>query len=893
MPYSVIPTKLYAPSPRAGVVARERLSLRLQKALQRRLTLVSAPAGFGKTTVISQMVADSDSPVAWLSLDEADAEPLRFIAGVTAAINSALPGSVDATLALLGAGQQGSGQPSIDAALPILLKDLTSLHQHVIVVLDDYHRLDNDASSGATDDAFSFLLEHLPATIQWVITTREDPSLPLARMRVNGDLAELRADDLRFTAQEAAEFFRQTMGIELDDTQVAALEAKTEGWIAGLQLAALSMQSLADAADRESFINSFAGSHRFVIDYLAEEVLNAQPEEMQEFLLKTSILPRFNAPLCERVTGVHKSASILRQLEALNLFLISLDEERQWYRYHHLFADVLKARLKNSSISTTLLHTQASGWFAEQQLFHEAIEHALQGENFEKAAEIIAACWPELRKSEPEAIFIQWIKSLPEDIAINHPVLATYYSLAVLSYDPEQAQRWMQSASKAVDKAGSPAKLTGILAICQAYAAGATGNLTSIIAHADEALALLPESELTWRGAAAILKGFVLWGSGDIEAAALSTQAGIDAMRRDNEISGAISSIFLLAKMRIMQGQADEAERLCERALKLIEPYPLAPQGGCDIYVVRALLALRRGDHELTNKYLGDAQALGEQSRLMESAHQWYLVKAILEARNNNTRDALDLIDEAESIRIPNPAPEFEPIDAWRARIDLLSGNLASAEAWAKRSGMSLADEPHVMTAFSLITLVHIELTAAALNKDSSALSEVLALLKRFATLEENNRPGMMPEILLLTGYCLHLMNDENAAIRTLDAALSSPAAEQNAAVFMTDIPVASTWIKNSLRKINAPSWLVFPDTSTTHPTANIKARTQSLTEPLSERELEVLKAFNSDMSGPEIAASLFISLNTFRTHCKNIYSKLDVNTRRAAIRRAEELCLI
>ena len=197
------------------------------------------------------------------------------------------------------------------------------------------------------------------------------------------------------------------------------------------------------------------------------------------------------------------------------------------------------------------------------------------------------------------------------------------------------------------------------------------------------------------------------------------------------------------------------------------------------------------------------------------------------------------------------------------------------------------------MTAFSLITLVHIELTAPALNKVSSALSEVLALLKRFATLEENNRPGVMPEILLLTGYCLHLMNDENAAIRTLDAALSSPAAEQNAAVFMTDIPVASTWIKNSLRKINAPSWLVIPDTFTLHPAANITTQAQPLTEPLSERELEVLKAFNSDMSGPEIAASLFISLNTFRTHCKNIYSKLDVNTRRAAIRLAEELCLI
>lgn len=273
MPLSVIPTKLYAPSPRAGVVARERLSLRLQQGLKHRLTLVSAPAGFGKTTLISQGIAESGYPSAWLSLDEADAEPLRFLSGLTAALNTVMPGSVEGSMALLTAGQ-----PTVDAVLPALLRDLSGLARDVIIVLDDYHRLDNDAGSGATDDALSFLLEHLPASVHWVITTREDPSLPLPRMRVNGDLTELRADDLRFTSEEATEFFRKTMGIELSETQINSLEAKTEGWIAGLQLAALSMQSLADSTARDDFINSFAGSHRFVLDYLAEEVLNAQPE---------------------------------------------------------------------------------------------------------------------------------------------------------------------------------------------------------------------------------------------------------------------------------------------------------------------------------------------------------------------------------------------------------------------------------------------------------------------------------------------------------------------------------------------------------------------------------------------------------------------------------------
>ena len=896
MPLSVIQTKLYAPSLRAGVVARERLSLRLQQGLKHRLTLVSAPAGFGKTTLISQGIAESGYPSAWLSLDEADADPLRFLAGLTAALNTMLPESVEASMALLSAGQ-----PTADAVLPVLLRDLSGLARDVIIVLDDYHRLDNDTGSGATDDALSFLLEHLPAHVHWVITTREDPSLPLARMRVNGDLTELRADDLRFTSEEATEFFRKTMGIELNETQINSLEAKTEGWIAGLQLAALSMQSLVDSTARDDFIHSFAGSHRFVLDYLAEEVLNAQPEEIQTFLLKTSVLPRFSASLCETVTGLSNSSALLNQLETQNLFLIPLDENRQWYRYHHLFADVLKARLNNSSINSPRIHARASEWFAEHQLFHEAIDHALQSDSPQSAADIISDCWPELRKSEPEAIFMHWIKSLPEEVAINHPVLATYYSLAVLSYDPEQAQRWIRSAQQAVKKAGDPAELTGILAICQAYAAGASGDFANIITYADKALDLLPESELTWRGAASILKSFVLWASGDIEGAAQATQAGFDAMRRDNEVSGAISSLFLLARMRIMQGQAAEAERLCNRGLKMIEPYPLAPQGSADIHVVLAVLALRRGDHDAANKQLLLAQSLGDQSRLMESAHLWYLVKAIIEARANNARDALDLMDEAESIRIPNPAPEFEPLDAWRARIDVLTGNLTAAKTWASHCGLSLKSEPQVITAFTLLTLAHIEVTDAAHILGSENLADVLSLLKRLAVIEEHSRPGMMPEILFLSGFTCHLMNEPTGALEYLNSAVNATAAEENAAVFLYDLPAASGWLKESISKVSAPEWLknsittgadvqhLNPD-SLDSPDSPAK---QPLTESLSERELDVLRALNSDMTGPEIAASLFVSLNTLRTHSKNIYSKLGVNTRRAALRRAEELRLI
>ena len=922
MPLSVFPTKLYAPRAPAAI-NRSRLE-NSAPFMQKRLTLISAPAGFGKTTLVSKILESHRAPAAWLSLDENDAEPLRFLAGIIAALSKTLPGSLTATSAILT-----SGQPTVDSVLTALLQELSaltlpltlpltspentasaSLPEAIIIILDDYHRLD----SQPVDDAFAFLLEHLPSHIHWVVTTREDPSLPLARMRVRGELAEIRADDLRFTPEEADEFLRSTLANELSDSQIEALESKTEGWIAGLQLAALSLQN---SPDRDGFIQSFTGSHRFIIDYLAEEVLNAQSDEIQQFLLKTSVTSRFNASLCAALTGNSDSANVLRDIESQNLFLIALDEERNWYRYHHLFADVLRSHAQQSDIDTASLHSTASQWFQSHGDIHTAIHHALSGNDNERAAEYIAESWPTLRKSEPEAIFIQWVRSLPESVASKHPVIATYYSLALISYDPHAAQQWLSYADTAVDNSQKDSALAGILSICRAYTAGAQGDFPGIITHADNALAILPDTELTWRGAAAILKGFVLWGSGDIEGAALTVQAGYDAMRRDNEISGAVSSVFLLASIRMMQGQTPEAERLCERALKMIEPYPLAPQGSSDIYVTLSVAALRRGDNTDAEQRLYEAQALGEQSRLMESAHHWYIVKAIIESRKGNFRDALDLLDEAESIRVPNPTPEFEPMDARRARLELAAGNLPAAQHWVNNAGVSLNDAPHVMNAFSLLTLAQIEIHNAVHKQNTERLNDIRRLLTKIRTLEENTRPGMLPEILILSAYVAHLEGDSELAIQELATAINLPAAEQNAAVFIYDMPLVNQWVLEAIQPgnnqtrtsqartsqaIDIPPWLKLsaPEDKAPEDKAPEKLSSptqiptrQPLPEPLSERELDVLRALDSDMTGPEIAASLFVSLNTIRTHSKNIYSKLNVNTRRAALRRAKELALV
>jgi len=547
-------TKLHIPRLRPSLVARPRLSARLSGVAESTLTLVSAPAGFGKTTLLTEWLAadPGDGPsAAWLSLDRRDDDPVVFWAYLVAALRTAAPGVGGSALSLLE-----SPQPSTEEVLSTLLNDLDAITRDVVLVLDDYHVVE----AGDVQDGMAFLLEHLPPRLHLVIASRADPALPLARLRARGDLLEIRAADLRFTPDEAAEYLNGAMGLALTASDVAALEGRTEGWIAALQLAALSMQGRDDIA---AFIAGFAGDDRYIVDYLAEEVLQRQPEHVRQFLLRTSILDRMTGPLCDAVTGQGGGKAELVALERGNLFLVPLDDRRRWYRYHHLFADVLQAHLLDERPDGVAeLHRRASMWYQENGEPSEAIRHALAADDFERAADLLELAIPAMRRNRKEAVFLAWLMMLPDESVRARPVLSVYFVGALLSTGQlEGVEGRLRDAERSLASAtgpGSPApsagmvvqddeeirRLPGTIEMYRAGHALMLGDVRATVEHAERALAAsLHDDHLTRAGAAGLL-GLAYWTRGDLEAgyrAYAECAAGLKGMGHVPTCSGARS----------------------------------------------------------------------------------------------------------------------------------------------------------------------------------------------------------------------------------------------------------------------------------------------------------------------------------------------------------------
>src|SRR5438874_8254781 len=573
----LLETKFYVPKWRRDLVPRPRLSNRLNRGAESKLTLVSAPAGFGKTTLLADWlaaVAVDGRTVTWLSLDQSDNHPASFWTDVIAALQTAEPHIGASAISLLQSPQRAP----IEAVLTLLLNELGGMSTDLVLVLDDYHVID----ARDVHDGMVFLLDHLPPRMHLVIASRADPPLPLARLRARGELVEIRAADLRFTPDEAAVYLNQGMGLDLTAHDIEVLEDRTEGWIAALQLAALSMKGREDTA---SFIAGFSGDDRYIVDYLVEEVLKRQPDRVRQFLLQTSVLDRLGSMLCDAVTGQDSGPAngMLEALERANLFVVPLDDSRRWYRYHHLFADMLRTRLLDEQPEQVPeRHRRASAWYERNGEMSEAIRHALAAGDVSKAADLIELSAPALRRSRQEAALQGWLAALPDELLRCRPVLSNVFAGELLTDGKlddadarlRDAERWLGppgpdrtegvSAGMVVVDEGQFRRLPGAIAVHRAGLALLLGNLALTEEHARRALDLVPEDDHLGRGGAAALLGLAWWAGGDLEPAHQSYSAASASLLKAGHRADALGCTLALADIRITQGRLRQAKRTYE-----------------------------------------------------------------------------------------------------------------------------------------------------------------------------------------------------------------------------------------------------------------------------------------------------------------------------------------
>ena len=908
-PAALLETKLYVPRSRRGLVPRPRLSERLDRGTALKLTLVSAPAGFGKTTLLTEWLAERPAEatggrlVAWLSLDRADNDPASFWTYVIAALRTVAPGIGESALGLLQASQPAL----VETVLTVLLNDLGTIAADIVLVLDDYHAIDGRE----VQEEMAFLLDHLPAGLHVVIASRADPAFPLARLRARGELAEIRAAELRFTPDEAAAYLNEMMGLQLTARDVAALEGRTEGWIAALQLAALSIQGRDDVA---GFIAGFAGDDRYVVDYLVEEVLQRQPDRVQAFLLQTSVLGRLSGPLCDAVTGQGGSRAMLEALDRGNLFLVPLDDRRQWYRYHHLFADVLQARLLDEQPGEVPgLHRRASAWYQQNGEQSVAISHALAARDFGQAADLIERALPAMRETRQEATVHSWLKVLPDEVIRVRPMLSFAAAGALLETGQlegvevrlRDAERWLgESTATSKGSSAPPAemvvadeeefrRLPGAIELYRSALAMARGDLPATVRYARRTLdRALADDDGVRAGASGFL-GLAFWTSGDLEAAHSAWAECAAGLRRSGQIADIFGCAIGMADIRLAQGRLGEAMRTYEQALRRAsEQDGPVLRGTADMYVGMSEVHREYDDLQAATQQLLRSQELGEALGLPQNRYRWRVAMARVRQAEGDLGGALDLLNEAERVYVADFFPNVRPVPALRARAWIAQGRLGEALGWAREQGLSADDDLSYLREFEHITLARVLLARYSDEPAEHSFHEATRLLERLLrAAEAGGRTGRVIEILVLQALAHQVRRDIPAALACLERALTLAEPEAYVRVFIDEGPPMASLLGAAAKQGTTRNY-VRRLLAAVSETGQDSPVTQALIDPLSERELDVLRLLGTELDGPAIARELMVSLNTVRTHTKHIYAKLAVTNRRAAVRRAAELDL-
>ena len=913
----LLTTKLYIPPVRPELVSRPRLIEQLNAGLHRKFTLISAPAGFGKTTLLSEWVQQSERPTAWLSLDEGDNDPVRFWTYFITALQTVQTDIGESALAALESPQP----PSFESVLTALINELTVAPQGdhqgrpYMLILDDYHLIEVQP----IHQALTFLLDHLPPPsvgLHLVIASRTDPPLPLPRLRARDQLTELRAADLRFTPDETAAFLNQVMNLGLSANDVATLEARTEGWIAGLQLAALSMQGRADVSE---FITSFTGSNRYVLDYLVEEVLRRQPEDVQRFLLHTSILDRMTGSLCDALTGRADGQTMLEMLEQANLFIVPLDQDRTWYRYHRLFAEFLRSRLRQPpplplSLTAEIkeemsdLHCRASEWYERHGLLAEAVKHALDARDVERAARLIEQAVRQTLMRGEASTLLGWLEALPNRVIRSRPYLCLAHAWAlVIAGQPDAAEQCAQEAIQAAS--AGEAEIQGEAAAVRTLIAALRSDVPCTIEFAHQALEHLPADDLFLRGLVALNLGLAYDMHGNMTAAsqAYSEAKAIGQAAGNTLVS--LMAITQLADLKVLQGKLHEAADMYQQAIRLAtEPGKQLPVAGM-AYAAMGRLLYERNDLDAATRCLTTCVELGQQWEIPDILVAGSVYLAQVRQAQGDEDSARDLIQQAEQAmqgHIISP-PTVGVAKAYQARLWVRQGNTEAAARWAQDYQARPSDVPSYLRQIEGTTWARVLMAQGKPEAVTSLLDPLLQAA------EAAGQTGNMVELLTLQALALEAQGESAQAITTFHRTLMLAEPEGYVRIFIDEgTPMRELMRQAAARGIAAdyvgkllaaleketkderrttkplPSSLV-PSTSS----GQALGPSSSLVEPLSERELEVLRLLTTHLSSTEIADELVISANTVRSHIKSIYSKLNVHSRMDAVQRARELELL
>jgi LuxR family maltose regulon positive regulatory protein len=882
MASTLLQTKLYIPALRENLVSRSRLVARLNQVSEpgHKLTLVCAPAGYGKTTLVAEWLHHTDLPAAWLSLDEQDNDPARFQDYFLAALQEIDASWGETANALRHAPQP----PPPEIILTALINEIAAAPTPFMLALDDYHLIQDEA----IHQQLAFILEHQPPHMHLTIITRDDPPLPVFRWRARGQLTELRQSDLSFSTAETADYLQRVMGLNLSPGDIAALERRSEGWIAGLQLAALSMRGRSDLPD---FIRAFTGSNRYVLDYLMEEVFRQQPAGRQDFLLQTAILDRLCAPLCDSVTGRADSRAVLQRLEQANLFIVPLDQSRQWYRYHHLFRELLRHRLRRSDqFSAAALHQKAARWYEAQGIMSEAVKHALATENWPEAGRVVALAAENVVQRGQIATLLGWLNALPEQMISQNYELATTKGWVLFMTGQSEAAAEFATVAETLIPADALANDRATLLVLRSSLALVQFDIANAVELAQKALALMDSSDSFFmRGLALNNMAQVQMVMGDMPAATAIYREIVRLGQDEGYSPASASASANLAMLLHQQGKRREAVVLCQQTLDQCvdsrgRPLPLAGYA----HVTMSLLCSEANQLEPAHQHLLQGLQHGEQLGMATGIPtSGKIMLAQLQQAMGAEQAALATISEARQMGVQSNSPMIVAAAAGaEADILLKQGNLLAAERWAETAGLSPTGPVSPLREADTFTLARLLIAQNRLMEAGTLLDN----FEQFA--RQGGRHRSLLTVTILQALVQQGLGHKEQARARLESALSLAAPEDYRRAFLDEgRPVLD--LLPAVRHV-APDFVdqVLLDDQTAPGREPPPPPTPPLLDPLSKREQEVLQLLAAGLSNREIAEELVISVGTVKTHVHHIYGKLDVRDRPQAIVRAQELNL-